>query len=112
MRRAPPRRSLIPAREAIFNPPPPPTAAPPPRAQELDPCLVADLDPSTRQNGDPSLEVGRLRALREVERCARGAHLVVEEVQLAVGLLAHVAVLLLDRLARRRFSVGGIEVGR
>ena len=69
-------------------------------AQQLDPRLVADLHPSAREHRDPALEVGRLRALREVERGARRAELVVEGVELPVGLLADVAVLLLERLAR------------
>ena len=68
-------------------------------AQQLDPGLVADLHPPAGQHRHAALEVGGLRPLREVERGARRAQLVVEVVQLAVGLLADVAVLLLDRLA-------------
>ena len=73
-------------------------------AQQLDPGLVADLHAAAREQRDAALEVGGLGALREVELGARRAELVVEVVQLAVGLLADVAVLLLDRLARRRCS--------
>ena len=70
-------------------------------AKQLDPRLVADLHAAAREHRDAALEVGGLRALREVEGGARRAELVVERVQLPVGLLADVAVLLLGRLARR-----------
>ena len=69
-------------------------------AEQLDPRLVADLDAAARQHGDAALEVGGLGALREVELGARRAELVVERMQLAVRLLADVAVLLLVRRSR------------
>ena len=70
-------------------------------SEQLDPGLVADLDAAARQYRDATLEIRRLRPLREVERRARRAELVVEGVELAVGLLADVAVLFLVRLPRR-----------
>ena len=81
------------------------------RAQQLDPRLVADLDAPARQERDAALEVGGLGALREVERRARRAQLVVEGMQLAVRLLADVAVLLLD-VARARASTSGSKASR
>ena len=76
------------------------------RAQQLDPCLVADLHAAAGEEGDATAEVGALGALREVERGARRAELVVERVQLDVVLLAHVAMLWLDDLA----EVGVVEL--
>ncbi len=71
-------------------------------AQELDPRLVADLDPPAGEECDPAAQVGGLRPLGEVEVGALGAELVVERMDLAVELLADVAVLRLDDLAELR----------
>ena len=71
-----------------------------PRAgpEELDPRLVADLDPPAGQQRHAAAEVGRLGALGEVELGARRTELVVEVVDVGELLLADVAVLGLDRL--------------
>ena len=73
-----------------------------PGAQELDPRLVADLDPAAGEERDPPAQVGGLGPLGEVELAALGAELVVERVDVAVVLLADVAVLRLDDLAALR----------
>ncbi len=71
-------------------------------AQQLDAGLVADLDSTTREQSDGSVQVGQLAPLAVVEVGAGEAELVVEVVDGAVLLLAHVAVLQLDRFAERR----------
>ena len=82
-------------------------------AEQLDPGLVADLDAAAREQRDPSAQVGRLRALAEVERRARGAELVVERVDVLVALLADVAMLRLDDLAELRLvDVDLLELAR
>ena len=73
-------------------------------AQQLDPGLVADLHAPAGEQRDAAAQVGRLRPLGVVEVAARRAHLVVERVQLPVRLLADVAVLFLDDLARSGWS--------
>ena len=64
-----------------------------PGAQELDAGLVADLDPAAGEQRDAAAQVGGLGALGVVELGARRAELVVEVVDVAELLLAHVAVL-------------------
>ncbi len=64
-----------------------------PAAQQLESCLVADLDPATGEQCHPAAQVGEFGALDEVEVGARRAHLVVEMVQLGEVLLADIAVL-------------------
>ncbi len=63
------------------------------RPQQLDPGLVADLDPTAGEEGDATAQVRRLGALGEVEVRARRAELVVEVVHQRELLLADVAVL-------------------
>ena len=91
------------------------------RAQQLDPGLVADLHPPTGQERDPPAQVRRLGALGEVEVAARRAELVVEVMDLGVGLLADVAGKVLGELGSldapsaicpRGVVVGGREDGR
>ena len=82
------------------------------RAQQLDPSLVSDLDASARQERNLPSEVGGLRTLREVERRARWAQLVVERMQFPVRLLADVAMLLLERLSRFGGRGGQVEALR
>ena len=71
-------------------------------AQQFDPGLVADLDPSTGEQRHGARQVGELAAFRIVELGAVGTELVVEVVDLAVLDLADVAVLLVDGLAIHR----------
>ena len=79
-------------------------------AQELDPRLVADLHAPAGEQRDTSAQVGGLCALGEVEVTARRAELIVERVDLGVRLLADVAVLRLDQLARRTLGIGRIRL--
>src|ERR1700716_2522275 len=71
-------------------------------SQQLDPGLVADLDAPAGEERDAAAQVGRLCALPVIEVAALRTQLVVEGVQLDVGLLADVAVLRLDQLAELR----------
>ena len=70
-------------------------------AQELEAGLIADLDPAAGEQGHPPAQVGRFGALAEVELGAFGTELVVEVVDVAVVLLADVAVLRLEERAHR-----------
>ena len=76
-------------------------------AQQLDAGLVADLDAPAGEQRDASAQVGGLGALAEIEVAAFDAHLVVERMQRRVLALADVAVLRLERFARRL----GIGIG-
>ena len=67
-------------------------------SQQLDPGLVADLHAAAGEQGDATLQVGRLAPLAVVELAAVPAQLVVERVDLEVALLADVAVLWVDDL--------------
>ena len=71
--------------------------------QQLEPGLVADLDPPAREQRHRAAQVGGLGALGEVELGARRAELVVEVMQRGEVRLADVAVLLARaaRAARR-----------
>ena len=69
------------------------------RPQQLDPRLVPDLHAPAGEQRDAAREVGGLRALAVVELAAGGTQLVVEGMDVAVELLADVAVLRLDDLA-------------
>ena len=80
-----------------------------PAPQQLEPRLVADLDPPAGQQRHRPAQVGELGALGEVELGARRAELVVEVMQRGEVRLADVAVLLLERLPRR---VGRLHVLR
>jgi hypothetical protein len=71
------------------------------RAQQLQRGLEADLDAGPGDERHPALERGRLEALLVVELGAGRAHRVVEEVQLAVGLLA-------DVTRARLLELGGV----
>ena len=90
------------------------------RTKQLDPRLVADLDPPAGEERDPAGEIGGLGALGEVEVAAGDAKLVVERVERVVGLLADVTAppaveaardgLVVDLVlleAGRRLDVGG-----
>ena len=66
-------------------------------AQQLEPGLEPDLDASARQQRHAPAQVGRLRALPEVQVGTRRAQLIVEVMDDGVLLLAHVAVLALGR---------------
>ena len=84
------------------------------RAQQLDPRLVADLHAPAGEQRDAARQVGGLRALAVVEVGARRAQLVVERMDVAVVLLADVAVLRLDHLAELGIvvHVGLLELRR
>ena len=76
------------------------------RPQQLETRLVADLDPTAREQRRPAAEIGALGALEEVEVTAAHAELVVEVVDLGVLLLAHVAVSSVGAIGRRRVALG------
>src|SRR4051794_12565213 len=69
-------------------------------AQQLDACLVPDLDASAGEERNAPAQICRLRTLAEVEVAASRTELVVEAVNGDVQLLADVAVLGLDDLTR------------
>ena len=82
-------------------------------AQELDPGLVADLDPTPGEQRHRARQVGGLAALGVVEGGAVGAQLVVEVVNAGVLGLTHITVLRLDGLAEAGIShVGLLEANR
>ena len=83
-------------------------------AQQFQAGLIADLDPSTGQQGNASVQVGKFVAFGEIEVCTRRAQLVVEVMQQRVFLLANVAVQQLAGFLRRDFrrSQGGRGQGR
>ena len=83
------------------------------RPQQLDPRLVPDLHAPAGEQRDAARQVGGLRALGVVEVGARRAELVVERMDVAVELLADVAVLRLDDLAELGIvvHVGLLELG-
>src|SRR5262245_53922774 len=62
-------------------------------AQQLEACLVADLDASAREQRHASSQFGQLRSLAVVQFRAPGTELVVEVMNLGVLLFAHVTVL-------------------
>ena len=91
-----------------------------PRPQQLDAGLIADLHSAAGKQGGAPREVGQLATLAVVELGAGGAELIVEVVQHGEVALAHVAMLLFQRLAEvgirldRGLLVGGRQqiVGR
>src|SRR5690606_25897943 len=94
------------------------------RPQQLQAGLIADLHAAAGQQCDAPAQIGELRPLAEIEPGALGTELVVKVVNLAVLLLADIAVTLLSRFAAKRRCAAeclvavshgrrtGVDVGR
>ena len=73
-----------------------------PGAQELDACLVTNLDAASREQRHAALQIGRFRALAIIQLRAGRAELIVKMMNLRVVLFADVTVLRLHHFAKVR----------
>ena len=68
--------------------------------KEFDSRLIADLNPSTGEESDPTTQVSRLGALQKIKFGASWTKLIVERMNSGVVLFANVTVLWIDHFAK------------